>query len=481
MNSIKYYKEILGINRRNQEYVRIYNPSSSKKISDNKILTKRILSKSNIRTPKIAKIIRTKKQLEFLNWETLPKSFVVKPNRGTGGNGIIVFYGKKKGELSWIRSNQKIMTKEQLRIHFEKILDGLYSMGNSRDMVLIEERILNNPILKNYSYRGVPDVRIIVFNKVPVMAMIRFPTKFSDGKSNLHSGGICAGIDMATGLTTNAIQLKKRSILENTYKDIELTSDFKQNKTIKGLKIPYWNEILDISIQCQEITNIGFLGVDIAIDQNRGPLVFELNSRPGLGIQIANKSGLRPKLERVKNIEIKSRERAIRISKTLFGGEIEEEIEALSGREVVNLIEKIIIYNNKKTKSKNETQTVKGLLDTGILISRIDEGLANRMGYDEIINDFKKLETPKTFETIEEAKRFIKEQNINEKIYRLTTIVENSQIKIKPVIKVQIKIADEIKEIEAILTTQKETIYPILIGRRELKNYLIDASKTFVK
>ncbi len=480
------YRTILGLNRRNQEYIRPYNPLSSKKISDNKILTKRLLNKADIKTPKTIKIIRTKKQLDFFDWESLPKSFVVKPNRGTGGNGIIVFYGKKKGETAWIRSNHRVMSKEQLRIHFEKILDGSFSMGDSKDIVIIEERILNHSTLKKYSFRGVPDIRLIIFNKVPVMAMIRFPTKISDGKANLHAGGICVGVNIATGITTNAIQLKKRSLLENTYTNIEYTTDFQESLPLKDIQIPYWDKILETAIKCQEISNIGFLGVDIAIDENNGPLVFELNARPGLGIQMANNMGLRPRLERLKGIEPLSTKRAIGLAKTLFGGEIEECMQFFSGKQVLGLVEKVTIrYNKKNTlkpnKSKNKSQTIKALLNTGIITSRIDEGLANRMGYEKATDYFKSLNIPVSFESIEKAKKFIKELEINDEIARPAVIVESAKVKVKPAIQIEIEMAGETKKIEVIVSTQKDTIYPLLLGRKELKECLIDPSRTFVK
>ena len=484
------YKAILGINRRNQEYIRPYNPLSSKKISDNKILTKRLLAKADIKTPKTIKIIRTKKQLAFFDWESLPKSFVVKPNRGTGGNGIIVFYGKKKGETAWIRSNHKVMTKEQLRIHFEKILDGSFSMGDSKDIVIVEERILNHGTLKQYSFRGVPDVRLIIFNKVPVMGMIRFPTKISDGKANLHAGGICAGINIATGETTNAIQLKKTSILENTYSNVEYTSDFQENLPLRGIQVPYWDKILEIAIKCQEISNLGFLGVDIAIDENKGPLVFELNSRPGLGIQMANNTGLRPRLERLKGIEQLSMKRAIRLGKTLFGGEVDECIQFASGKQILNLVEKITIQYNPKNsikpkKKEDKYYEVKALIDTGTITSRIDEGLANRMGYAKAIDYFNSLKIPPNFKTLEGAKKYVKSIKIDYKKYndiiRPAVIVESAKVKIKPAIQLTIDIKGETKEVEAIVSTQKDIIYPIVLGRKELKDYLIDPGKTFIK
>ena len=209
------FKDILGLNRRNQEYVRPYNPPSAKKIADNKIITKKILSKEGIKTPEVYKLIRNKKQLEFLDWDSLPKSFVIKPNKGTGGNGIIVFYGKKTGEYSWIRPNEKIMTQRDIILHIENILEGRFSMGSKKDIAIIEERVKTDPLLKQYSYKGVPDIRIICFNGIPIMAMTRLPTKRSNGTANLHSGAICTGIDIGTGITTYSMHMNPNSIMSD--------------------------------------------------------------------------------------------------------------------------------------------------------------------------------------------------------------------------------------------------------------------------
>jgi glutathione synthase/RimK-type ligase-like ATP-grasp enzyme len=45
------------------------------------------------------------------------------------------------------------------------------------------------------------------------------------------------------------------------------------------------------------MTGLGYLGVDMVIDQERGPLLLELNARPGLQIQVANQKGLLKHLE----------------------------------------------------------------------------------------------------------------------------------------------------------------------------------------
>jgi len=137
------YKKILGLNRRNQEYIRPYNPPSAKNIADNKILTKKVLAKESIKTPQVYKIIKNKKQLAFLDWDSLPRSFVIKPNKGTGGNGIIVLFGKKKGETAWIRPSGEIMSKRDIILHIENILEGRFSMGSKTDVAISGRKVVN--------------------------------------------------------------------------------------------------------------------------------------------------------------------------------------------------------------------------------------------------------------------------------------------------------------------------------------------------
>ena len=44
------------------------------------------------------------------------------------------------------------------------------------------------------------------------------------------------------------------------------------------------------------MTGLGYLGVDIVLDRDQGPMIIELNARPGLSIQVANFSGLAPRV-----------------------------------------------------------------------------------------------------------------------------------------------------------------------------------------
>lgn len=482
---LKINREILSINRRNQEYIRPLNSLSARRLADNKLKTKRLLAKHDILTPEVYKVIRTKKQLEFVDWHSLPNSFVIKPNRGSIGSGILVFVGKHKNKLEWIRPNGKVMNVSELRTHIEKILEGRFSMGNRKDIVIIEERIQTHKDLKKYSYKGVPDIRVIIYNNIPVMAQVRLPTKRSDGKANLHTGGICAGIDIASGVTTHAMHLKKRSLIEDTYDTVEYTFDFINNLPLQGLKVPYWDEILETAIKCQRVSGLGYLGVDIVIDRDKGPMILELNARPGLGIQSANAAGLRIRLERVKGLKVKSIKHGIRLAKNLFGGEVEEGIESMSGKKVVNLVEKIQVYHAYLRKNRVKYETVSALLDTGIITSRIDRGLAARLGYSKSLKDYFSREIPDIFDDLKQAQEFIDEYELElidgDVLKRLAKIVENGRIKVRPVIDIEVKIAGNKKKIEAIISNQSDMVYPILIGRTELQDFLIDASKTFTK
>jgi len=476
------YKNILGLNRRNQEYIRPFNPPSAKRIADNKILTKKVLAKENIKTPEVYKLIRNKQQLKFIDWDSLPKSFVIKPNQGTRGNGIIVFYGKKKGQYALIRPNGDIMTRNDIILHIENILDGRFSMGNRKDIAIIEERVKTAPLLKQYSYKGVPDIRVICFNGVPIMAMTRIPTKRSNGTANLHSGAICTGIDIATGITTYSMQMDTNSPFSDTYEDIDTTQDLKENKILSGIHIPEWDSILEIALKCQRVSKLGYIGVDIALDAEHGPIVFELNARPGLGIQVANKAGLRWRLEKVKDVEVKNIKHGIRLAKSLFGGEVEESIETISGRKVVTIDEKVMVFHQNKTKKKEpEKESGRAFMDTGVLTSRMSETFANRVGFLATTQYFNSLNVPKKFNSIKEAQEYIdahlKALTLEENIKRVAKIVDGEDVKVRPVVDIKVKISGEIKDIEVVIIENSD--YHLIIGREVLKGYLIDTSKTF--
>ena len=62
---------------------------------------------------------------------------------------------------------------------------------------------------------------------------------------------------------------------------------------------PENREHLEIASKAYEMTGLGYLGADIVLDKERGPMMLELNARPGLAIQIANLVGLSRRLKEI--------------------------------------------------------------------------------------------------------------------------------------------------------------------------------------
>ena len=68
---------------------------------------------------------------------------------------------------------------------------------------------------------------------------------------------------------------------------------------MRDRQIPHWQTILEMSALLGDKTEFGYLGVDIVLDQEKGPLLLEINARPGISIQIANQAGLLPRLDAI--------------------------------------------------------------------------------------------------------------------------------------------------------------------------------------
>jgi len=284
---------ILGINNRVGRYILRHNKRKLYPYVDNKVLTAKLAEDWRIPTPVNHLVIKNYGTLKFLGEKIQDlDSFVIKPAKGSQGNGIIVIKevirtevnGKKK--IVCRRSNDKLMELDEVKHHISGILSGLYSLGGQSDEAIIQSRIEKHPIFDDYSFGGIPDIRVIVFQGYPVMSMVRLPTRSSDGRANLHQGAIGAGITLSTGLINHAVIGKK---LVTHHPDTE--------NEIRNLVLPHWRDVLDLAAKCYDMVGLGYLGADIVLTPNDGPVLLELNARPGLGIQIANLSGLVPRLE----------------------------------------------------------------------------------------------------------------------------------------------------------------------------------------
>lgn len=458
---------LLGMNARNLEYIRPNNRKRGMEIADNKLFCKRVLKKNNLGVSALIAKIKNHEELEQFDWNSLPSSFALKPNRGFGGEGIVVVYAKKKGrDDAWVKANGSIITVEDLKSHIRNILDGSFSLANTPDIAFFEERLKLLKLFKPYSYKGIPDIRVIVFNHVPVMAMLRLPTKASDGKANLQQGAIGVGIDLATGTTTTAI-IGKGHLIEYV-PDTRLV--------LSGIKIPYWKEILRMSVEAQTLSGLGFLGADIAIDRDRGPVILELNARPGLSIQLANLAGLKGRLKRVAGLKIKTTERGMRVGQNLFGGEIEEEIEELSGKRVIGSIEKIKLIG----KDGKEIE-VEAKIDTGADSTSIDTELAKELGFDDVLKFFETIPKPASTRrddlkkiSAEYDAKFLKS---HPDLRAITFTYSANGFSMRPKVDVLLSI-DTLEMPVTVTVADRENLeYKAIVGRKNLRKFLVDVSK----
>lgn len=278
---------IMGMNRRNISYIGRYNRRSLFPLVDNKLKTKRIAQKAGATVPELIGVISEQHDVPTIhNMVKDWPGFVIKPAQGSGGKGILVVTSNKDGVYK--KPSGSEVSKEEVERHITNTLAGLFSLGGKNDVAVVENLIQFDDIFDGFSYEGVPDIRVIVFKGYPVMAMMRLSTSASDGKANLHQGAVGVGIDIATGKALRAVQFNR---------PIERHPD--TGRLLSELQVPQWEQLLTLAASAWEMTGLGYLGTDMVLDKEKGPMVLELNARPGLAIQIANGCGLLPRLRHI--------------------------------------------------------------------------------------------------------------------------------------------------------------------------------------
>lgn len=416
----------MGMNARNFLYLSKYNKAHAKRRADDKLATKNYLIASGIPTGTSLAVFRSPHNIRTFDWSSLSGDFVLKPARGYGGEGILVVYDWKEVSGHDIHGNE--ITIHDLESKIFDILDGAHSIDSLPDHAFLEERIIIQNSLRKISAGGVPDIRVIVCNRVPIMAMLRLPTVESAGRANLHMGALGIGIDLRTGITTKGIHHNSETLY------IPGTNRIK----VRGIKIPRWDEIISIAARTQEASGLGYAGIDIVVDETKGPLVLEVNARPGLTVQLANGESLRTRLERVADLKVNSVEKGIDIAKKLFAEAVLEVVPVKDN--ILSVIEKIqIIGSNKKRK------TVFAKIDTGAYRTSLDSALVREL--DLHVRD--------------------------ERIFVKAGAGSQERHTAKVTLRIRGK---EIKTI-ASFVDRAHMRFPIIIGRRDLKGFLVDPNK----
>jgi alpha-L-glutamate ligase-like protein len=280
---------LVGMNKRNLRYVYNYNERKHFPLVDNKLLSKELFSKHLIPHPKT--IIRVKAFYEIESAMEHLADFdeaVIKPARGSGGGGIMVL--KRDNARNWVTPSGQLQSHRHIARHLADIIFGSFSFGGSEDAAIIEELIHQHYVFDTIYSRGVSDIRIIMLNNQCVLAMLRLPADTSDGKANLHQGGIGVPIDLATGRTGQGLCRGKR-----------LDHHPDTGQPLSNILLPYWQDILKISTQAAKCVPLNYIGVDLVLDEHLGPLVLELNARPGLQIQVVNHTPLGPLLTAIED------------------------------------------------------------------------------------------------------------------------------------------------------------------------------------
>lgn len=409
----------LGMNARNFIYIRKFNKARAKKRADDKIETKKLLIKHEVPTSQLITTFNSPESIRDFDWTLPANGFVIKPSRGYGGEGILAFesWDGRKG----ITTSGKKYSRADIESHIFDVLDGVYSLQALPDIAYVEELIRPDPFFKKMTDVGLPDIRVIVFNKVPVMAMLRLPTKQSEGKANIHMGAIAVGLNLRNGEAFHAL-------IKNP------TSPESQKKlaTIIGMRIPEWEKILLMASRAQEASGLGYAGVDIVIDKNKGPLVLEINARPGLQIQIANQASMRTRLERIENLPIPSAERGIELARSLFSESEEEENSLI----ILDAVEQVTFMKG------DETKIYLAKLDTGAYRTSLDYKMVKELGL-EILE-------------------------------RQIMIKSASGVGSRPAVKIKFTLHGKEIVSTATVVDRSHLKYPLIVGRKDLKGFLIN-------
>lgn len=273
--------DILGINLRNAIIAK-YNPRWAIEQARDKVAAKVALNAGGVVTTGTICVISSYGDLlNFDPTRDLPDSWAIKPARGSQGDGIVLAL-RREGN-NWYKGSGTKITPTDVVHHVRRIVDGGFSGDSgSEDAALIEPLIRPDARILELVPEGLPDVRVISIREHPLMAMMRIPTLASDGKANLHQRAIGAAVDIDTGVITRAMVVGH-----------EITHHPDTNVNLIGVKLPEWDRVLEMSSKCSAAIGLGYLGVDIILDENDGPMVLEVNAHPGIEIQNINQKGLR--------------------------------------------------------------------------------------------------------------------------------------------------------------------------------------------
>ncbi len=273
-------EKLYGINRRNVALVRRENPRRHYPLADDKLLAKSVLTHGGVRVPETLAVCEGLFAIPDVLDRLIPLGdFVVKPSRGSGGDGIVIVR-ERVGPGVWLRAGGGEIGLAELRKQLADIVFGSYS-AQLEDRAFVEPRIEPHPALRALWPDGLCDVRVLTLRGTPFMAMLRVPTRRSRGRANLHSGGLGLAVNVESGRTTGGLSGRT-----------PITRHPDSGESVVGIQVPAWQDVLLQAVRAARSVPLGYLGVDLVIDETGAALVLEINARPGLEIQNVHALGL---------------------------------------------------------------------------------------------------------------------------------------------------------------------------------------------
>lgn len=268
-------RDVLGMNRRNVEYVQARNARRDFPLANDKLRTKEVLAAAGCAvSPTLATVSSFAELSQLRQLLAGVDSFVIKPARGSGGRGILVI--ARRAGNDFVTASGRLLRQDDLRRHIADVIFGVYSLDRA-DVALVEPRLIPAPFFAALYPDGLSDLRVITVDQRPVMAMLRVPTRASEGRANLHQGAIGLGVDLESGVIHRA-WFRGRCV--PTHPDT--------SEPLVGVQVPQWQALLTTAVKAAMALPLGYLGIDVVVDRERGPIVLEVNARPGLEIQNVN-------------------------------------------------------------------------------------------------------------------------------------------------------------------------------------------------
>ena len=277
-----FHRQVLGMNRRNAGVIYRNHTRRDFTVADDKVATKELLEPAGIPVPETYAVLDEIRSVKP-NWPQIAErpSVVIKPAKGRAGNNILVL---DRTDTNWTSPSGAGYDAGAIQRHIADIVYGTQSYG-AWDRAIVEERVVGHPFFRRIYDGGLPDVRMIAYQDELLLAMSRIPTSVSEGKANLHQGALGVRIDLDSGVMGPGYDYRR-------YHPAHPDSGVH----FEGCTVPHWDHVRTISHAVCDLVPLDYLGIDIVLDEAQGPLVMEINARPGLEIQNVNQQGLLEKL-----------------------------------------------------------------------------------------------------------------------------------------------------------------------------------------